>query len=303
MAYFIVGLGVLIICFIIYGFLFVSPSLSFNTCLTVKCMQPWGQKAFAGPEGWIFFRRDLYSILRPWWFLHKNAGTISSLNDSLKKSGIYLFVVPVPDKEAIIQKYLPVSIDQVSRQRLHFINVLKQKHVNVIDLTLPYNSYNGKDSLYLKKDTHWDQKGIMLAAEIISAEIASTLGSKCKYAYSIKDTNVSEQGDLSKIIGDPAYYQRECKMIRMEDGSPFKDSPMSDIMIFGDSYTMFNRTLNAGIGAHIAYYTKQPTRTYPSLSAHIDGPSQLRYLLNGCKKKPKVVVWVFTSRFLCEKMK
>ena len=116
--------------------------------------------------------------------------------------------------------------------------------------------------------------------------------------YILKDTVVFGQGDLSMMMLDSTYCPRKCTMVLTSDSSHFHDSDSSDIMFYGDSFTGANKRYCAGLGAWLAYYTKQPTFTYTRISANNVGPRILLDFLKSHKKSPKVIIWVFTSRFL-----
>ena len=133
---------------------------------------------------------------------------------------------------------------------------------------------------------------------MVSDSINRLLGVSGQSRHSYKDTCVSETRYLAWIAGDSSQYPCACRMIREEDGSAFKDSIWSDIMIFGDSFSLVNRAFGGGIGAQIAYFTNRPTFTIAHIAAYslCEAPSKILNFLKNRRKSPKVIVWVFVSR-------
>ena len=152
-----------------------SNSIFFNVSVIEKYICTHGHMAFSGPDNWIFLRPDLGAILMPWKHFNQNLKAISGLNDTLSKLGIKLYVVPVPDKASIIQSYSPFFVERVSNQRKRFLGKLRQQNVRVIDLNPVFIKHRHEDQLFIKGDTHWDQRGISLGAEFIASEIALPL--------------------------------------------------------------------------------------------------------------------------------
>lgn len=281
---------------------FTSNSIFFNVSTTLKYVKTFKRLAFPGPNGWVFYRPDLSVILKPWKYSNYNFNSIISLNDTLNKLNIHLLVVPVPNKEDIIQSYSLFHTDKTSNQRDRLIRKLIKKDICVVDLTKLFLCSNLKEQLYRKTDTHWDQHGIMLGAKDISSKIIGYLhNNKTQIEYLLKDTMVTEQGDLSLMIGDTTIVGRKCKMVLNPDSTHFFDSE-GEIMIFGDSFTNANKKYGAGIGAYISYFTKHPTYTHFCLNCNKQGPRLLLKYLKAHKIKPNVVVWVFSSRFMAEKI-
>jgi hypothetical protein len=190
------------------------------------------------------------------------------------------------------------------------IKMLRERNIDIIDCAPIFMAMKSKDALYQKKDTHWDGNGIVIAAKLISDEINLLLrwegGEGEVKRYSFKDTIVLKSGDLAEHLGDTSLYPKACRIITAQDGSPFKDSVWSDIMIFGDSFCMENRAFGGDIGAQIAYFINRPTFTIahldPYFGSGLNAPSHILTFLNNRRKYPKVIVWVMTSRDFCDKI-
>jgi hypothetical protein len=181
------------------------------------------------------------------------------------------------------------------------ITMLRKRNVDVIDLAPSFMAANPKDALFQKKDTHWDEQGMSIAARIISDSINCLLGrTGGQQRYCCKDSSIFEPRDLAMSLGDTSSYPRSCSIITTLDGSPFKDSVWSDIMIFGDSFSFVDHAFGGSIGAQIAYRTNRPTFTIFHICATRE-PLELLNFLKYRRKAPKVIVWVFVSNVLCAK--
>ena len=307
----IVGAGIALA--LLCGLWFSSNSPLFNTVVAGKFLYyhavlagrflrtgTWGDMVVPGTGGWLYYGKDLREILQPWFYAKENIETIAALSDTLGRRGITLLVVPVPDKEAIMQTYSRFTVKSVSNQRVRFLRSLRERHVKVIDLTPTYLAANPKDALFQKKDVHWDGQGIAVAAREIADSVNRLPGEAGPSRYSSKDTVVDSPGFLAMFLGDSSLYPTSCRMITDAGGNPFKDSVRSDILIWGDSFTMVNRAYGGGLGAQIALYTGRPTFTIGHIGdINARAPAEMLKFLKDRPKMPKIIVWVFTSfRFM-----
>ena len=288
----------IVVTYAIVSIRFSSNFVPYNVNVLVKYFQTSGDKAFHAPGGWIFYSHDIGIIVNQWRHTRHNEQVICSLNDTLSKLGVQLIVVPVPDKETIIQTYSLFNVEVASNQRKQFLTRLEKRKVAVIDLTPAFFANRLRDQLYVKRDTHWDQEGIRLGAKEVASRISMAVSGRPQEEYLLKDTLISGPCDLSMMLHDSTSYSRKCTIILCRDGSVLNDAPSSDIMIFGDSFANVNWKQGAGIGAYITYFTKMPTFTYTTLRGNNQGPRLLLKYLQTHKKPPRVVVWIFASRFL-----
>ncbi len=281
----------------LYISLVSSNSPLFNAYIAGKILVSLatGERAVCGQNGWIFNRLGMRALLEPWVYASHNARKISVLDQYLKQRGIKLIVVPVPDKASIIQIRPPFNADNIHNQRERMIGMLRNSNVEVIDLSPVFTASAHKDRLYQKKDSHWDGEGILLAAQVIADTLNRLLGASAQSGYTFKDTEIYEPRDLAMLLGDSSLYPNDCRMIRVRDGSLFRDSVWSDIMIFGDSYSGINHAWGGGIGAQVACLTNRQTFTISHIGTNSPGPSELLNFLKNRRKTPKVIIWVFIS--------
>ncbi len=287
---------------LLYGSRIASNSVFFNAYTMGKFLKKRPTWVIPGSDGWLFYRESLKAILKPWKYAESNERTIASLNDSLAARGIKLIVVPVPDKEEIVQAYTPFRVYNASNQRSRMIARLREHHIEVVDLFPSYMASNPREELYQKKDTHWDEPGIEIAAQVIGDSVNRFFGGKGDALYAFKDTFVYKPRDLALFRKDSTSYANACRMVSEPDGTRYRDSIWSDILIFGDSYSLVNYGYGGGIGPEIARFTGRPNFTIGHIGFNYGAPSEMWNFVKNRRKVPKVLVWVFVSRFFLFKI-
>jgi alginate O-acetyltransferase complex protein AlgJ len=95
---------------------------------------------------------------------------LCSYREGLKKQGIRLIFLPVPNKENIYHRYLPGSNRPVFLERL--ISDLNEKGVDTIDTQEAFEeAFRRGIRLYLEDDTHWSAEAVQIAAGLIADRI------------------------------------------------------------------------------------------------------------------------------------
>ncbi|MBI2133648.1 hypothetical protein HYU11_03115 [Candidatus Woesearchaeota archaeon] len=115
----------------------------------------------------------------------ENASSVIEAYDSYFKSkGIRFIFLPVPDKETVYYDFMksdmyfmnkPISIKHPRPTILREITGrLKQRNVSVIDVEAAFMSARSRSDehlLYFSDDTHWNEIGVNMTAELIVDEI------------------------------------------------------------------------------------------------------------------------------------
>lgn len=91
--------------------------------------------------------------------------TIEAYDQVLKKKGIRFIFLPIPNKENIYHEYLPNSRRPVFLQML--IRELEKRKIETVDTQKAFEEDHRKNStlLYFLDDSHWNAKGVRLAAD------------------------------------------------------------------------------------------------------------------------------------------
>ncbi|HEY2733763.1 MAG TPA: hypothetical protein VGI70_07245, partial [Polyangiales bacterium] len=247
---------------------------------------PKGVKALAGVDGFLFFRNSLESAsagdleAQP---AGKNPlPIIVEFKDALTALGVDFLFVPVPSKEEIFPdeidpKWKPL-VGQIVDPRLRkFLLSLSRQGVEVVDLLTPLlaaraaGDTKGQEPLYQHQDTHWSDRGLELAADVIAQRVRKYpwYGELSRHAieYQLSPTTFTRFGDLHSRL--PTAQQKKyrpetlaAEQVVRGDGSPYDDDADSPIVVLGDSFTgVYELTdaEHAGLSAHIARGIKYPT--------------------------------------------
>src|SRR6266508_3739168 len=119
-----------------------------------------------GKEGWLFFADDELEVWRR---------RMERRHDWLAERGIRFLVVVAPSKETIYPVFMPDALNRVCpTTRMHQLaaHLSARSTVDVIDLSAPLRRAKARSILYLRTDTHWNDRGALL----VSQEIVGHLG-------------------------------------------------------------------------------------------------------------------------------
>jgi hypothetical protein len=285
---------------------------------------PVAQMGFKGKDNWLFFRGEASYL---------NSGDMAAqapdknpiphlveFGKFLKIRNISLIFVPVPNKSDVYFEKLPV--DQAPKDAYAFVHPYARKMlrdiqaagVEVIDLLPAFleakkQDANNKEAIYQKHDTHWTDRGLETAAQVIGDRVKqfAWYAQVPKVKYTVKDTTFLRQGDIVDKLAeaDKTSFQAvelSAKRVYNPDGTPFKGSNVdAPVMLIGDSFTGVFELVDckaAGIGAHIAANTGTPVDIVTSWGG---GPlvrdKFYRARKNNLDRK-RVVIYMMVSRDL-----
>lgn len=275
-----------------------------------------------GKNGWLFFKKSLeYTTAKD---LTKQTGDknafkhIVEFNDYLADKGIDMLFVPMPSKieiypEKINNGIVPPKQEIIQPYGRKFLRELQQAGVEVIDLLPLYlqakhEISDSNNFLYQKKDTHWKNKALQIAAKTISERLKQYAWYKeaTQKDYTRKMVSFKRQGDIVKRLPDsiqsnypPA--KLTGSKIFTPDGNAFKRNPNAEIMLIGDSFTGVFELIDcksAGIGANIAYHSSLPLDIVTSWGG---GPLVRAKMLRSRKEymnNKRVVIYLMVDRDL-----
>lgn len=111
------------------------------------------------------------------------ADVVAHVADRLRERGITLIVLLVPEKEQILLEALPPDIRQAIATSLTLLEAvaveLRGRGIPTADLLPAFQATTASGTrLYWNDDTHWNDKGIHLAAEIVWQEMAPVLATR-----------------------------------------------------------------------------------------------------------------------------
>jgi len=246
---------------------------------------PEQQMGFEGKDGWVFFRKSLeYTTAGDLANQPNDKNPLPHLKDLkqlLDKHNINLLFVVVPTKAEVYFESLPVNGAPSDRSAIvnpygrKILKDMQDQGVEVIDL-LPHflaakkEDRKGSECVYQKQDTHWTDRGLQIAANLIAERIKAygwyAEAAKDKVAYTVTDTTFSRQGDIVDKLPEadrpkfPAVTLK-AQQVRTPDGELNKGDRNGPVILMGDSFTGVFEAVDcksAGIGSHIAAKTGLP---------------------------------------------
>ena len=155
-----------------------------------------------GSDGWLYYKSTLDDYLgtkemsgRQLYNLAHNISLIDSYLKSRDKD--FVFTVP-PNKNTLYGKNMPYYYSHVV-QKTHniekLIPLLEEKEVPYVDLFEVFEAQG--ETLYLKRDSHWNNKGALLAYNEIMDGISHPHED---YSDVTANRSMGELGDLNKML-------------------------------------------------------------------------------------------------------
>jgi hypothetical protein len=286
---------------------------------------PAGSKALAGTDGFLFFRNSLEYVVGGDLARQPKGKDplpiIVEFQKMLAAHGVDFLFVPVPTKIEVF----PDKLDPAQRARVgQVINPFSRKlladlareGVEVVDL-LPafltaraHGDKRGEEPLYQRQDTHWTDRGLRLAADLVGKRIKAypwyaELTTHAR-RFRTRPAIFTRFGDLHSRLPEPekAHYKPEslhAQQVLVEGGKPYDDDADSPIVVLGDSFTgvyELTEAEHAGVSAHIARDVAFPVDLVMSYGG---GPNVRQKLMRrgveGLAGK-KLVIWMMTARDL-----
>ena len=212
------------------------------------------ERAYIGRQQWLFFRDGLDYLTGPSFLESKNpALAILHWNSQLVDKGIRLIVMPTPVKPTI-------HPDRFSR-RLEgreaplrpnaydaFVRELEEGGVLVFD-PAAFLFETRSESGYLMTDTHWRPEAMQLVAahlrDFIAVHVELPPGAG---DYTSETKEVTNLGDVARMLDLPdgqSRFPQETVRIRQVRAEP---SPVSDILLLGDSFSNIYSQAEMGWG-------------------------------------------------------
>lgn len=285
---------------------------------------PAAQMGFAGTDGFVFFRKSVDYLLAGDLGAQEQrynpVVNLVALKKYLAQTGTELLFVAVPNKEEIYYDRLgslpalPKGsiINPYSRK---IVADLQNNGVEVVDL-LPafieakeFDTVSG-EPVYQLQDTHWTNRGLTIAAQLIAARIkqyrwfATTTDT---FSYTLYDTTFLRAGDILERLPvelQSAYEPQllHAQQVRTPEGVAFNgNNPAASILLIGDSFTGVFESVDckgAGVGAHIAADCRMPVDIITSWGGGPMVPQKMIRMRGAYLKNKRVVVYLMVSRDL-----
>jgi hypothetical protein len=282
-----------------------SDSPRFNAELIYRSMAHSSHGAVKGPDGWLFYRNSLLSIVIPW--PRSSADRIVAFRDALRSKGIELVFVPVPNKEYVYPEKIGSFIPKnPCRQRTDLLNHLQKRGVHVIDLLPLFLAQKAEgEPLYDAYDTHGTDRANLLMAKAIADTVRTIIPSIADtQQFSAKDTIEIHCADMIHLMDThtdcSGTYPMKRTSVRMARGLPYENDPHSPVFIFGDSNVNEGGAETADVGAQVSRLLGRRVQVAWRMKAVNVAPGFYKTFETKLSKEVRVFICVFASRSLAE---
>lgn len=280
-----------------------------------------GEKALIGRDGWLFYKPGFD------YMVAGNNGLSTATNDpvpaivgfrdELAARGIYLLVVPAPNKESVypdqLTRRVPAGQGVISPNTRDLLARLQSAGVECVDLFRVFAEARTnaaglrRPPLYLAQDSHWSPAGLALAVEAVARRLVELGWVKPGATdYAERPAPVDRLGDVLRMLQVPRLERRAVpervacvQVIRHDNAQAYQDDPNSTILVLGDSFLRIyeqDEPGSAGFIAHLAKELKQPVTSLVSDGGASTLVRQELYRRPVLLKHKQVVVWEFVER-------
>ncbi len=225
---------------------------------------------------------------------------IVHLDRQLKRRGIDLIFVPIPDKLGTYPEYLSDTAPPelgVEIQVTRLMEQLLERDVEVVDLYTPFREFRQRHKdevpLYYVRDSHWRNTAVRIAGEKIAerlkryAFVQTALEKGSPYTTTAFRREDGEKADDVLLVIDPA------------TGEPLQESPDSPVVLTGDSFSMYNMKTKGHLPAHVSLHAGIPLAFIVREGLWGDMPVDLaKMAAKGFLQEKKVVIWTLAARSL-----
>lgn len=302
-----------------------------DACPVGRRVRPWmqyvqfmglrdgGEKALVGRDGWLFYRPGVEALARrprPAGATGDPLPAIVDFRDRLLARGIRLLVVPVPNKESVYPEMLSAravdSPGDVNPETRNLMARLAAHGIETVDLFEAFTASRTdatRSPLYLKRDSHWSPAGVEVAARAVARRLVDAgWVAEGVPAYERRPAPVRRVGDLVQMLQSlplerslGAESAACVRVVRKDDGTPYRDDPAAPVLVLGDSFLRIyerDEPGAAGFVAHLAAELEQPVASLVT-----DGGAATLVRQDLCRRPgllagKRVVIWEFTERDL-----
>ena len=303
-----------------------------------------GSKGIMGEHGWFFYRPDVDYLVKPSVFDSRSRdvdpndvpitdniiGNIVSFKNRLTGNGIDLLLVIMPTKpsiypELVNKRMKPESAGTFSHS-LAIMEQLNKAGIETINLFGAFAAERNRDaaegdSLYLRTDTHFKRRAVLLTAHAIANRVKQyPWYINGTTEYSIDSVVIFRSGDIGEMTNLGSFHlgkyefsfppestlcYQVYRIARDEKGTVtdrtlYKDDyARSQILVLGDSFSRIYQTdlpKAAGWIAHLARDLSQPVASVVSDGGASTLVRQVLARKPQLLKNKKLVIWEIVER-------
>jgi alginate O-acetyltransferase complex protein AlgJ len=265
-----------------------------------------GPQARVGCDGWLYLTEEL----RPWdqaeAAMAERAQGLVRLQRALAARGITLLVAITPDKARIHPEHLcgaPLSA-QARGRHAAFTALFEAAGGTQVETLAPLLAARTGGDLWLRTDSHWNQRGAALVAQRIAAAARPLPLERPGHFSTLRSRPAPVAGDLLRIMNldmlpdpwrpAPDLVAPARTTAPEATGGLLDEAPAPQIVLLGSSYSLngnFHGALQEALGA--------PVANFAQAGGGFAG-SALRYFASPAWREnpPKLIIWEVLERAL-----
>lgn len=169
---------------------------------------PLKNRVITGKDGWYFLGNEYNQLFNDGFGsypfsefeLKKIKNNIKRIKETLDSKGVAFYIVVPPNKHRVYSEKLPYKIKQ-KPTRLEVLNSYLKKEIDfeILDLRDTLISNKGKELLYYKTNTHWNDLGAFIGYHKTLNTLKLDLPKEHISNYNI-DYKPIKRGDITEMI-------------------------------------------------------------------------------------------------------
>ncbi len=265
-----------------------------------------GPQARVGCDGWLYLTEELRHWEGAEAAMAERAQGLARLQRALAARGITLLIAVTPDKARIHPEQLcsaPLTAQARARHG-RFITLLDAAGARRVEILAPLLAARAEGDLWLRTDTHWNQRGAALVAGLLAQAARDLPLERPNNFTTLRSRPSPVAGDLLRIMNldmlpDP--WRPAPDMIAAArtsapeaTGGLLDEAAAPEVVLLGSSYSVngnFHGALQQGLGA--------PVANFAQAGGGFAG-SALRYFASPAWREnpPKLIIWEVLERAL-----
>ncbi|MCR5005243.1 MAG: hypothetical protein K6A77_05010, partial [Clostridiales bacterium] len=154
-----------------------------------------------GRDGWLFFASEAPDYMGTNLLsdsqIRSMAITLSLLQEQTEANGGHFLFVPVPNKSSVYGAYMPARYAKSDVSNLTRLTALMPEYDVAFADLLQILSERKEEGLYHRRDSHWNYRGALMAADVILTGLDRPHDSHADASWTVEQ---NWRGDLEQLL-------------------------------------------------------------------------------------------------------
>ena len=154
-----------------------------------------------GRDGWLFFASEAPDYMGTNLLtddqIRSMAITLSLLQEQTEANGGNFLFVPVPNKSSVYSEYMPARYAKGSASNLTRLTAIMPEYDIAFADMLKIMTEQKSEGLYHRRDSHWNYRGALMAADVILTGLGRPHDSQADAAFTVEQI---WRGDLEQLL-------------------------------------------------------------------------------------------------------